>query len=138
MKENNALTETFNERMDRKRKRLWNEMQTREKLSFSIWDIVKASFVNLVGATRHVSMLHRGIKKLRYDFDIVRVVRTLKNVNTAMQAFLSEPNKLYLRYSAANVVQTESEDERAMWDWNADENYLDLTPDEEKDRKQVR
>lgn len=131
-------SETYNERMERRRKRLWNEMQTREKMTFSMWDIVKASFINLIGASRHISMLQRGIKKLHYDFDIVRVVRTLKNVNTAMQAFLSEPNKLYLRNSAINVVQTESEEERAMWDWNAEENYLDLSPDDEKDRKQVR
>jgi hypothetical protein len=44
------------------------------------------------------------MKRLNYDFDIVRVVRTLKNVNTAMKAFLSEPNKLYLRHTANNVI----------------------------------
>jgi len=69
-------------------------------MEFSFFDIVKASFSNLIGATRNITMLHRGINKLNYDFDIVRVVKTLKNMSTAMQAFLSEPNKIYLRYSA--------------------------------------
>jgi len=87
-------------------------------MQFSFGDVVKASFANLLGATRHVSMLQRGINKLHYDFDVVRIVRTLKNVNTAMQAFLSEPNKIYLRYSANNIVQTSSDEERQMKEWN--------------------
>lgn len=124
--------------MDRKRKRLWNELQRREKMQFSFGDVVKASFANLLGATRHVSMLQRGINKLHYDFDVVRIVRTLKNVNTAMQAFLSEPNKIYLRYSANNIVQTSSDEERQMKEWNCEENYFDLSPDEEKDKAQIR
>lgn len=89
---NDQNEETYTEKMDRKRKRLWNELQVRSKMSFSNWDVVKASFIKLIGATRHISRLNRGMNRLVYDFDIVRVVRTLKNVNTAMKAFLSEPN----------------------------------------------
>ena len=76
--------ESLFEKMDRKRKRLWNEALLREKMSFTSRDIVKASFANLIGATRHVSMLQKGIQKMHYDFDVVRIVRTLKNVSTAM------------------------------------------------------
>ncbi len=83
-------------------------------------------------------MLHRGINKLNYDFDVVRVVRTLKNVSTAMQAFLSEPNKIYLRYSAQNVVQTSSDEEKILRDWNCNDNYLDLSPNEEKDKEMIK
>lgn len=122
--------EIHTKKMDRKRRRLWNELQIREKMVFSTWDIIKASFVKMVGATRHVNMLHRGIKKLRYDFDVVRVVRTLKNVNTAMSLFLSDSNKLYLRHTANNVIQTTDEDEKILVDWNPEENYLDLSADE--------
>ena len=96
--------ESLFEKMDRKRKRLWNEALLREKMSFTSKDIVKASFANLIGATRHVSMLQKGIQKMHYDFDVIRIVRTLKNVSTAMQAFLSEPNKLYLRFGANNII----------------------------------
>ena len=96
--------ESLFEKMDRKRKRLWNEALLREKMSFTSKDIVKASFANLIGATRHVSMLQKGILKMHYDFDVIRIVRTLKNVSTAMQAFLSEPNKLYLRFGANNII----------------------------------
>ena len=53
--------ESLFEKMDRKRKRLWNEALLREKMSFTSKDIVKASFANLIGATRHVSMLQKGI-----------------------------------------------------------------------------
>ena len=104
MRNEDPQGEGYFQRMDRKRRRLWNELQKREKMEFSLIDVVRASFSNLFGATRNISMLHRGINKLNYDFDVVRVVRTLKNVSTAMQAFLSEPNKIYLRYSAQNVV----------------------------------
>ena len=104
-------------------------------MEFSLIDVVRASFYNLFGATRNISMLHRGINKLHYDFDVVRIVRTLKNVSTAMQAFLSEPNKIYLRYSAQNIVQTSSDEEKVLRDWNCNDNYLDLSPDEEKDRE---
>lgn len=55
-----------------------------------------------------------------------------------MQAFLSEPNKIYLRYSANNIVQTSSDEEREFKEWNCEENYLDLSPDEEKDKAQIR
>ena len=130
--------ESLFEKMDRKRKRLWNEALLREKMSFTSRDIVKASFANLIGATRHVSMLQRGIQKMHYDFDVIRIVRTLKNVSTAMQAFLSEPNKLYLRYGANNIIQTSSDEERFMREWNKEDNYLDLSPDEELDKQSLR
>ena len=130
--------ESLFEKMDRKRKRLWNEALLREKMSFTSRDIVKASFANLIGATRHVSMLQKGIQKMHYDFDVVRIVRTLKNVSTAMQAFLSEPNKLYLRYGANNIIQTSSDEERFMREWNKEDNYLDLSPDEELDKQSLR
>lgn len=71
--------ETSQKKMDRKRRRLWNEMQIRERMRFSLTDVMKASWIRMIGATRHINMLHRGIKKLRYDFDIVRVVRMVKN-----------------------------------------------------------
>lgn len=107
-------------------------------MDFSLIDVVRASFSNLLGTTRNISMLHRGINKLNYDFDVVRVVRTLKNVSTAMQAFLSEPNKIYLRYSAQNVVQTSSDEEKILRDWNCNDNYLDLSPNEEKDKEYIK
>lgn len=50
-----------------------------------------------------------------------------------MRSFLSDTNRLYLRHAAHNVVATSSEDERILQDWNPEENYLDLSPDEEKD-----
>ena len=75
---------------------------------------------------------------MHYDFDVIRIVRTLKNVNTAMQAFLSEPNKLYLRYGANNIIQTSSDEERFMREWNKEDNYLDLSPDEELDKQSLR
>lgn len=56
-KENKASGESVFEKMDRKRKRLWNEALLRERMYFTSRDIVKASFANLIGATRHVSML---------------------------------------------------------------------------------
>lgn len=90
--------------MDTKRIRLWNELLLREKMSFNFGDIVKSSFKNLFGATRHISMLQKGIAKLHYDFDVVRIVRTLKNVNSALQVFLSDTNKMYVRYSAHDVI----------------------------------
>jgi len=37
--------ETYFEKMNRKRQRLWNELQVRGKISFSTWDVIKASFV---------------------------------------------------------------------------------------------
>jgi hypothetical protein len=124
--------------MDRKRKRLWNELQVRSKMTFNTLDVIKASFAKLFGASKHISLLNRGMKRICYDFDVVRVVRTLKNVNTAMKAFLSEPNRLYLRHTANNIIQTSSDEERALGDWNCDENYLDLSPDEEKDKDQLK
>jgi hypothetical protein len=75
---------------------------------------------------------------MHYDFDVIRIVRTLKNVSTAMQAFLSEPNKLYLRYGANNIIQTSSDEERFMREWNKEDNYLDLSPDEELDKQSLR
>ena len=75
---------------------------------------------------------------MHYDFDVVRIVRTLKNVSTAMQAFLSEPNKLYLRYGANNIIQTSSDEERFMREWNKEDKYLDLSPDEEDDKLSLR
>lgn len=107
-------------------------------MAFSLWDVMKASFIKLIGSTRHVNMLHRGIKKLRYDFDIVRVIRMVKNANVAMNAFLSDTNKLYLRHTANNIVNTSSEDDRILQDWNPEENYLDLSPDEEKDKDNIK
>lgn len=137
-KENKPPGESVFEKMDRKRKRLWNEALLRERMSFTSRDIVKASFANLIGATRHVSMLQKGIQKMHYDFDVVRIVRTLKNVSTAMQSFLSEPNKLYLRYGANNIIQTSSDEERFMREWNKEDKYLDLSPDEEDDKQSLR
>jgi hypothetical protein len=130
--------DTYNLKMNRKRKRLWNELQVREKMSFSLFDIMKASFVKLTGASRHIGTLHRAIKKLRYDFDIVRVVRTIKNTNNAMKALLSDTNQLFLRHAKDNLIQTSSEDERTLLDWNPEENYLDLSPDEDKDKKTIK
>ena len=55
-----------------------------------------------------------------------------------MQAFLSDPNKLYLRHSAQNVVQTSSDEEKVLRKWNCEDNYLDLSPDEDKDKAQIK
>lgn len=63
IKDNNKMKwcstdrETFFDKMERKRKRLWNELLLRERMAFTFKDIVKASFLNIIGASRHISML---------------------------------------------------------------------------------
>jgi len=59
-KDKNRDGETYKENMARKRQRLFNEMWSRKKMNFSVRDIIKASFSNVIGVSKEISFLQKG------------------------------------------------------------------------------